>query len=458
MFPIPARAWPGLKGPVGNGLDNDPADVLALKRQLHGLGLYDEPAYGFTGYIDRDTELGIRALQKREGLKIDGWLEPGGETDAALGRAFAETRSLGPILQTPRAEDILRRPTLLDFKLGDGSKGPLHLAFFDASKGEGPIVLAPPTPQPPKPAPVETAPQGGQRGSASGIAVPWFSLGDQTPTEKGNLGRPGRAAAQQLARQPLLYPGYPKPEDDSPDDATPPQEGFAGTPEETEARLLERNTGLPARNGAVGQRWVQMDKQEQARWDAAKDVMADELRTILSAKRPGRASWPHTNKTTDIIVEEFTSTLKEEFPHLVGHVFHVAGGTFEGKGKRRMSEIQILDPDAPLDKKTLGSVGPDAMIAVMRDGQRYIVGGINGASTRKTDGMLTAKEEKSFRRFMNLVVDPQLAHWVEKLRSMDQDTTKTHKEARNASRVILMGMERLMIEEGIIPDVNESEK
>ncbi len=73
-----------LRGEVGNGRDNDPDDVLAVKRRLNGLGLYDEPDYGFTGYIDRATEDGIKSFQKKNGLKIDGWLAPGGETETAI--------------------------------------------------------------------------------------------------------------------------------------------------------------------------------------------------------------------------------------------------------------------------------------------------------------------------------------------------------------------------------------
>ncbi len=455
MFPVPPRgpapalAWPGLKGPVGNGFDNDPADVQAVKRRLHSLGLYEEPAYGFTGYIDRDTERGIRALQKREGLKIDGWLEPGGETEKALGHAFAGTR-----------------PNLLDFALDSGgTQSPVHLALFQGGT-DGPVTLPAPLPSPkpklPPNPPHATPSQPAQphSGTQRGLTVPWFSLGDQMPTEAGNFGRPGRAAAQWLARQPYSYPGYPAPpseEELARETAAPMQEGFAGTPEELEAWLLERNTGLAARQGAIGRRWLQLDKQKQARWDAAKDVMADELRTILSATRPGRASWPHTNKTTDIAIRQFISVLEEEFPQLVGHVFHIAGGTVEGKGETRMNEKQILDPNAPSNKKTLGSVGPDMMIAIMQNEKPLIVGGVNGAST-KADGTLTAKEEKSFRRFVNLVDDPQLAQWIEKLESMGQDDTKTHKEARNAARVLLMGMERLIIERGLLPGESEAKK
>ncbi len=53
-----ARAF-ALRGEVGNGLSNDPEDVMAVKRQLARRGRYAMPADAPTGFIDRGMLDGI---------------------------------------------------------------------------------------------------------------------------------------------------------------------------------------------------------------------------------------------------------------------------------------------------------------------------------------------------------------------------------------------------------------
>lgn len=106
-----------LRGEVGNGRDNDPEDVLAVKRRLNGLGLYDEPDYGFTGYIDRATEDGIKSFQKKNGLKIDGWLAPGGETEATISDLV--DRNVGA--RNFSADEAMRNlPQFIEGEVGNG--------------------------------------------------------------------------------------------------------------------------------------------------------------------------------------------------------------------------------------------------------------------------------------------------------------------------------------------------
>lgn len=75
---------PPITGPVGNGMDNDPADVEAVKRGLNALGYYTVPDYGFTGYIDQATTDAVKRFQQDNGLKQDGWLGKDGETYTAI--------------------------------------------------------------------------------------------------------------------------------------------------------------------------------------------------------------------------------------------------------------------------------------------------------------------------------------------------------------------------------------
>jgi peptidoglycan hydrolase-like protein with peptidoglycan-binding domain len=70
---------------VGNGLHNDPRDVKSVKRALGGLGyLPEDPFDDPSGFIEESTTTQIRKFQQDRGLRPDGWLQPGSETEAAL--------------------------------------------------------------------------------------------------------------------------------------------------------------------------------------------------------------------------------------------------------------------------------------------------------------------------------------------------------------------------------------
>jgi peptidoglycan hydrolase-like protein with peptidoglycan-binding domain len=76
-----------IRGEVGNGLENDPADVAGAKRTLAALGHYPKRlATEPTGLIDRPLTEAIRTFQARHNLLQDGWMGPGGETELALRR------------------------------------------------------------------------------------------------------------------------------------------------------------------------------------------------------------------------------------------------------------------------------------------------------------------------------------------------------------------------------------
>lgn len=70
---------------VGNQRHNKPEDVRQVKSALNNLGYF-----GFTkqpephGYITQEMDRSIKGYQKDKGLRVDGWLKPGGETEAAL--------------------------------------------------------------------------------------------------------------------------------------------------------------------------------------------------------------------------------------------------------------------------------------------------------------------------------------------------------------------------------------
>lgn len=68
----------------------DEDDVLNVKQRLNVLGHYEVPSYGMTRYLDRALFEGIRSLQKTNGLDIDGYMMPEGETETALNKAMTQ--------------------------------------------------------------------------------------------------------------------------------------------------------------------------------------------------------------------------------------------------------------------------------------------------------------------------------------------------------------------------------
>jgi peptidoglycan hydrolase-like protein with peptidoglycan-binding domain len=71
-----------LNGPVGNNLASDPRDVRIVKKHLNKLGLFDDDTEN--GYITAAMDEGIKRFQRDNGLREDGRLYPGGETERAF--------------------------------------------------------------------------------------------------------------------------------------------------------------------------------------------------------------------------------------------------------------------------------------------------------------------------------------------------------------------------------------
>ncbi len=71
-----------IASPVGNNLENREDDVRRVKGMFSNLGYYKRPVEN--GIIDRETDTAIHNFQKDNNLKIDGYMNPGGETEGAL--------------------------------------------------------------------------------------------------------------------------------------------------------------------------------------------------------------------------------------------------------------------------------------------------------------------------------------------------------------------------------------
>ncbi|WP_414637103.1 peptidoglycan-binding domain-containing protein [Azospirillum sp.] len=81
--PVRSRQTSNLNDRAGNGLPNNPKDIFWVKEALRRLGRYN---HGSTPnpYIDRSLNEAILNYQRDRGLRRDGVLVPGGETECAL--------------------------------------------------------------------------------------------------------------------------------------------------------------------------------------------------------------------------------------------------------------------------------------------------------------------------------------------------------------------------------------
>lgn len=73
-----------LNAPLDRDYNADFQDTLMIKRALNALGYYQTPAYGMTQYPDELLFKGIEGFQRDFGLKKDGLMMPGGETERTI--------------------------------------------------------------------------------------------------------------------------------------------------------------------------------------------------------------------------------------------------------------------------------------------------------------------------------------------------------------------------------------
>lgn len=100
-----------LSGSVGNAMDNKADDVLKTKRNLRYAGYFDAPDDDEKNPIlTRALGTWIKSYQADQGLKVDGILKPGGETE----------RSLFETLTRRRAEDAFGPPERSTETIGFG--------------------------------------------------------------------------------------------------------------------------------------------------------------------------------------------------------------------------------------------------------------------------------------------------------------------------------------------------
>ena len=101
----------GLKGRVGRGRANQFADVKAAKGALARAGYYPavlarEP----DGRVDPQMRSAILGFQSDKGLRIDGWMGPGGQTERELERTIRPKVLAHKAKETPAKEAAPVRP------------------------------------------------------------------------------------------------------------------------------------------------------------------------------------------------------------------------------------------------------------------------------------------------------------------------------------------------------------
>ncbi len=78
-----------LSAPVGNNKINHNQDVQQVQRGLGSLSFASEAKlFEPSGIIDRETVDGVLDFQKQNDLRVDGFLNPEGETETALNKAL----------------------------------------------------------------------------------------------------------------------------------------------------------------------------------------------------------------------------------------------------------------------------------------------------------------------------------------------------------------------------------
>jgi hypothetical protein len=97
-MPLYTTIVPLLRAPVGNNLENRPDDIKNTKRHFAREGRYKNPIQN--EYIDQELDDAITSYQRDNHLKIDGVMNPGGETEATL---------IGQILKLPNIQPAEER-------------------------------------------------------------------------------------------------------------------------------------------------------------------------------------------------------------------------------------------------------------------------------------------------------------------------------------------------------------
>ncbi|CAA7618392.1 hypothetical protein MTBLM5_260020 [Magnetospirillum sp. LM-5] len=95
-----------LKEPMGTDYQVDPDDIVNTKTALNQLGYYPvPPERGIDDWTDDKMFQGIRSFQQDQGLKVDGFMRPGGPTEQTMNVELAAMQDRRQP-NTGRASDV----------------------------------------------------------------------------------------------------------------------------------------------------------------------------------------------------------------------------------------------------------------------------------------------------------------------------------------------------------------
>lgn len=105
-----------ITGTVGNMMQNFEDDVLRVKSALESMGRFDfaskpEPHF----YVTKELDGSIREYQRDRGLKVDGWMRPGGETERSLSRDMQDKARTEPFVPVSARYSLPPRPEFKPF-------------------------------------------------------------------------------------------------------------------------------------------------------------------------------------------------------------------------------------------------------------------------------------------------------------------------------------------------------
>ena len=139
--PINPGAMPtafAIRGEIGEGRRNDPDDMEATRRGLAWAGYQAgdpaEPDQPVTAEEVVDT---IRRFQEAEGLKADGWMRPGGETERALDADIAPKIAAAREAGDSESEDVTSEE-----ETGDQQVAAVPLAIWGGAAALGAAGVA----------------------------------------------------------------------------------------------------------------------------------------------------------------------------------------------------------------------------------------------------------------------------------------------------------------------------
>lgn len=123
-----------LHSTIGRTRNVDLEDIHRTKKALRDLGFYRQPRYGITRYPDEALFRGIEDFQRNRGLRVDGTMKPGGETERALESVLRTNGVPSPSPMSATAGETTKSPRVRRYERNDetmngSASGNTELAF-----------------------------------------------------------------------------------------------------------------------------------------------------------------------------------------------------------------------------------------------------------------------------------------------------------------------------------------